>query len=62
MKLIDLINKNFKFDKRVIELGLKQGAFTKNEYKDHLKNLQDVSNNKEELSVDSNVDTDSGKK
>ena len=61
MKLIDLINKNFKFDKRVIELGLKQGAFTKDEYKNHLKKLQDVSDNQEALSVDSDVDKDSDK-
>ncbi len=62
MKLKDLINKKFKFDKRVVELGLKQGAFTKDEYKQHLQSLQDVSSNQEELSVDSDMDSDSNKK
>ena len=62
MKLKDLIDKNFKFDKRVVELGLKQGVFTKDEYKQHLQGLQDVSSNQEELSVDSDIDSDSNKK
>ena len=50
MYLKNLIQKDFKFDKRLMDLHFKQGSVHVDEYKNYLKELQDLSHNQELLS------------
>ena len=61
MKLNSLI-KDFRFDKRMIDWGVRYKAITYQEYEDYLKSLEDLSNKKDSLTDTSQESEDPEKK
>ncbi len=49
MKLNELLDKCFKFDKRITEIGLKQNTLQKKEHQDYLNKLPDLSADQQNL-------------
>lgn len=48
MKLNNLI-KDFRFDKRIVNWGIRYNTITSEEYEKHLKSLEDLSDEKENI-------------
>lgn len=47
-----MLEKNLKFDKRIIDRNIKRGTTTKEEYDNHMAGLNDVADNAEDVEVD----------
>lgn len=43
---------NMKYDKRLLDINLKLGLLTKDEYEQHLKSLKDVEADSEKIEID----------
>ena len=50
-----------RFDKRLLEINLKKGTITEEEYQNHISNLQDDVDNSEKLDLASEAETEANK-